>query len=142
MTMTIKRYSELVTLKDYESRFNYLRLDGDVGKETFGFDRIFNQQFYTSSDWKKIRRFVIIRDMGCDLGVDGHNIQGQKIVIHHMNPITLNDIEHHSDLLLNPEYLITTTHLTHLAIHYGNEEWSRKNFLIERRPNDTCPWKK
>lgn len=136
----IRTYSELITLKNYEDRFSYLRLDGDVGKETFGFDRVFNQKFYTSLEWKRIRRNVIIRDLGCDLGVEGYEIRGQKIVIHHMNPISLEDIEKRTEILLNPEYLITTIHSTHVAIHYGNEHMLQKT-PIERRPNDTCPWK-
>lgn len=136
----IRSYTELSRLKTFEERFDYLRLRGQVGKETFGFDRIFNQKFYTSREWKQIRHYVIVRDNGCDLGVEGHEINGQIIIIHHLNPIFLEDIEKRTELLLNPEYLITTIHSTHNAIHYGDE-----NLLIctpiERTKNDTCPWK-
>lgn len=136
-----RTYTELSKLKTFEERFEYLRLDGQVGKETFGFDRIFNQIFYRSVEWKRVRDQVIIRDCGCDLGVLGHEIYGQRILIHHMNPISLEDLERRSEILMNPEYLITTIHNTHQAIHYGDE-----NLLIklprERTKNDTCPWKR
>lgn len=137
----ILTYTELSKLKTFEERFNYLRLDGQVGKDTFGFDRIFNQQFYRSVEWKRVRDYVITRDNGRDLGVEGHEIYGNRILIHHMNPISLSDIERKSDILLNPEYLITTIHSTHNAIHYGDESLLPKN-LVERKLNDTCPWKK
>lgn len=139
--MMIKSYTELSKLTTFKERFDYLRLDGRVGKETFGFDRIFNQKFYTSREWKSIRDHVLLRDNGCDLGIDGREILGQRFIIHHMNPISLEDIEKKSDLLLNPEYLITTVHLTHNAIHYGDD----KMLLVEpitRSANDTCPWKR
>ncbi len=136
----IRTYSELVLLKTFEERFNYLRLDGQVGKDTFGFDRIFNQMFYRSKEWLQVRDKVIVRDCGCDLGVEGYEIFGRRIIIHHMNPISLEDIEQKTDFLLDPEYLITTIHPTHNAIHYGDE-----NLLIrapvERTKNDTCPWR-
>lgn len=136
----IRTYSELVLLKTFEERFNYLRLDGQVRKDTFGFDRIFNQMFYRSREWLQVRDKVIVRDCGCDLGVEGYEIFGRRIIIHHMNPISLEDIEQKTDFLLNPEYLITTVHPTHNAIHYGDE-----NLLIrapvERTKNDTCPWR-
>ena len=138
--MSIKSYSELSRLTTFKDRFNYLKLDGSVGRDTFGFDRIFNQKFYNSYEWKQIRDFVIVRDNGCDLGIDGHDIYGERIIIHHLKPISLEDIERKSEILLDPEYLITTTHLTHNAIHYGDE-----NLIctgpIERKPNDTCLWK-
>lgn len=140
MMRNIKTYKELSRLTTFKDRFNYLRLDGQVGKDTFGFDRIFNQQFYRSREWKACRDFVIMRDNGCDLGIEGHEIQANRIIIHHMNPISLDDIENHTDFLLNPEYLITTIHNTHNAIHYGDE-----GLLviapIERIKNDTCPWR-
>ena len=136
----IKTYSELSKFKTFEERFNYLRLDGKVGKDTFGFDRIFNQKFYKSLEWKRIRDSVILRDNGCDLGIEGHEIYGQRIIIHHLNPILLKDIEEKSVYLLDPEYLITTIHSTHNAIHYGNESLIVSS-PIERRKNDTCPWK-
>ena len=138
--MSIRTYSELITLPTFEDRFEYLQLNGAVGEETFGFDRYLNQVFYRSRRWKLIRDSIIIRDNGCDLGVEGYDIYG-KIIIHHMNPLTIRDIEHESDYLLNPEFLISTTLNTHNAIHYGD-----KNLLItapvERRKNDTCPWKR
>ena len=117
--MSIRTYSELIKLPTFEERFEYLRLDGTVGESTFGFDRYLNQIFYRSQKWKDIRDWVIIRDNGCDLGVEGFEIYG-RIIIHHMNPISLQDIERESDLLLNPEYLICTVHNTHNAIHYGD----------------------
>lgn len=138
-TMSIRTYSELITLPTFEERFKYLQLNGQVGESTFGFDRYMNQVFYRSQKWKSIRDFVIIRDCGCDLGVEGYNIHG-KIIIHHMNPLSMRDIETESDFLLNPDFLICTTHNTHNAIHYGDE-----NLLvtapIERTKNDTCPWR-
>lgn len=137
--MSIKTYSELIALPTFEERFEYLRLDGSVGEQTFGFDRYINQIFYQSYEWKKIRDFVIIRDNGCDLGVDDYEIRG-KILIHHMNPITVKDIETCSEFLLNPEYLISTTHMTHNAIHYGDEHLLPKG-PIERKKYDTCPWR-
>lgn len=135
----IRSYSELCTLNTFEDRYNYLQLSGAVGKDTFGFDRYLNQIFYRSQEWKSVRDKVIIRDDGCDLGVNGYEIHG-RIYIHHMNPIMLKDIEQRTDLLLNPEYLISTTHSTHNAIHYGDESLLP---LIpkERSANDTCPWK-
>lgn len=138
--MKIRRYSELCKLKTFEGRFEYLRLDGQVGKDTFGFDRIFNQRFYTSTEWRRIRDHVIVRDNGCDLGVEGHEIYGNRIIIHHLNPISLEDIERQSAYLLNPEFLITTIHNTHNAIHYGDESLLIRA-PIERSKNDTCPWR-
>ena len=137
--MSIRTYSELITLPTFEERFKYLKLNGQVGESTFGFDRYMNQVFYRSQKWKSIRDFVIIRDRGCDLGVEGYDIHG-KIIIHHMNPLSMRDIETESEFLLNPDFLICTTHNTHNAIHYGDE-----NLLvtapIERTKNDTCPWR-
>lgn len=138
--MSIKTYSELCKLKDFKDRYEYLRLSGVVGEATFGFDRYLNQIFYRSQKWKSIRDFVIIRDNGCDLGIEGYEISG-KILIHHMNPITLKDIEKESEFLLDPEFLICVSLNTHNAIHYGDE--SLLPLLpIERCKNDTCPWKK
>ena len=138
--MSIKTYSELCKLKDFKDRYEYLRLSGVVGEATFGFDRYLNQVFYRSRKWKSIRDFVIIRDNGCDLGVEGYEING-KILIHHMNPITLKDIEKESEFLLDPEFLICVSLNTHNAIHYGDE--SLLPLLpIERCKNDMCPWKK
>lgn len=137
--MIFRTYTELSRLTSFEDRYRYLQLNGSVAKGTFGFDRYINQKFYRSSEWKSVRDQVIVRDNGCDLGVEGYEIHG-RIYIHHMNPIMLQDIETRSEFLLNPEYLITTTHATHNAIHYGDED-----LLIlpptERSKNDTCPWK-
>ena len=136
---SIKCYSELVLFPTFEERYRYLRLSGNVGEETFGFDRYMNQAFYRSSEWKRVRDIVITRDNGCDLGVAGHEIFG-RILIHHMNPIRPEDIRWRSDFLLNPEYLITTVHETHQAIHYGDEGHLVIS-PIQRARNDTCPWK-
>lgn len=136
----VRTYSELSALKTFEERFQYLRLNGFVGKETFGFDRFINQEFYSSREWKAARDFVIIRDAGCDLGVEGYEIQG-RIIIHHMNPILPKDFETDINLLLDPEYLICTMHRTHNAIHYGDEDQLVK-LSPERSRNDTCPWKR
>ena len=138
---SIKTYSELCKLKTFKERFEYLRLDGQVGKDTFGFDRIFNQKFYTSAEWRALRDHIIVRDNGCDLGVPGHEIYGQKIIIHHLNPITIDDLIKPSDYLTNPEYLITTIHNTHNAIHYGDDSLLI-TAPIERSKHDTCPWKR
>lgn len=138
--MMIRTYSELIKLKTFKDRFEYLKLDGIVGEETFGFDRYMNQIFYKSREWTSVRRSVIIRDNGCDLGVEGYEIHG-KILIHHMNPINLSDIVHKTDELLNPDYLITTVLSTHNAIHYGDASLLPV-LPIERRANDTCPWKR
>ena len=137
--MSIRTYSELYKLTTFEERYAYLRLKGLVGESTFGFDRYLNQVFYRSMRWKSIRNQVIIRDCGCDLGVPGYEIYG-KILIHHMNPITIEDIERESDFLLDPEFMICTTLNTHNAIHYGDESLLI-TAPIERRPNDTCPWR-
>lgn len=139
MKKTIRTYSELMTLPTFEERYEYLRLSGRVGEETFGFDRYINQKFYRSKEWQAVRDYVIVRDNGCDLGVDGREIYS-KILIHHMNPITKDDVLNRSDFLLNPEYLICTTKTTHDAIHYGDASLLMTG-PIERRPNDTCPWK-
>ena len=138
--MNIRSYSELIKLSTFEERYEYLRLCGEVGKETFGFDRYLNQQFYKSDEWKSIRDTVIVRDNGCDLGIEGRNIYG-RILIHHMNPITKDDILNRSEFLLNPEYLICTMKNTHDAIHYGDDMLLVKD-PIERSRNDTCPWRK
>ena len=139
-SMKIRTYSELLTLPTFEERFRYLRLDGAVGKETFGFDRYLNQRFYTSKEWKRVRDTVIIRDGGFDLGVDEYPL-GNQIMIHHMNPITAKDILDATEFLMNPEYLISTCRLTHNAIHYGTEPPNR-NPPVERHMYDTCPWRK
>lgn len=136
----IRTYSELSKLATFEERYRYLQLKGVVGKETFGFDRYLNQRFYRSKEWKSIRDYVIVRDNGCDLGVEGYEIHG-RIYIHHMNPIMVDDIIDATEFLLDPNYLITTTYRTHNAIHYGEEDLLI-TAPIERTANDTCPWKK
>lgn len=135
----IRTYSELITLPTFEERFRYLKLGGKVGEDTFGFDRYLNQVFYRSAKWKEIRDYVIIRDNGCDLGMEGHESH-QRILVHHMNPITKEDILRESEFLLDPEYMICTIKNTHDAIHYGDESLLI-TAPIERRKNDTCPWK-
>lgn len=140
--MKIRTYTELIQLPTFKERYEYLRLGGVVGENTFGFDRIFNQRFYTSKEWRAIRNQIITRDLGRDLGAEGHDIpDGVKIIIHHMNPITLDDIVSASEFLLNPEYLITTIDNTHKAIHYGDASLLI-TAPIERTRHDTCPWKK
>jgi len=139
-TDKIRTYSELITIPTFEERFEYLKLDGRVGVDTFGFDRHINQMVYQRDPrWKKARDTVIIRDNGCDLGVEGHEIYG-KIIVHHMNPITIDDIMNDRSWIFDPEFLICTFHNTHNAIHYGD-----KNLLAiapnVRSKNDTCPWK-
>ena len=136
----IRTYSELKTLKTFDERYEYLKLNSNVADVTFGFDRYINQKFYHSDLWKKIRRKIISRDLGCDLAVQGYDIKG-KILIHHMNPIEIKDIVNVTEYLINPEYLITVSLQTHNAIHYGNM-MNNPNVLIERRPGDTCPWKR
>ena len=137
--MIIRTYNELMLLPTFEERFEYLKLSGRVGEETFGFDRWLNQKFYRSSEWKHLRDQVIIRDNGCDLGVEGREIYG-KILIHHMNPITKKDILDRTDLLLNPMYLISVTKQTHDAIHYSDDSILMKDPIVRSR-NDTCPWR-
>lgn len=137
--MSIKTYSELIALPTFEERYEYLRLNGRVGEDTFGFDRHLNQNFYRSAEWRRIRDRVIVRDNGCDLAIDDRIIYG-KILIHHMNPITDKDLFNLSDILLDPEYLICVSHNTHNAIHYGDGERLVKDPIV-RTKNDTCPWK-
>lgn len=137
--VTIRTYSNLKLLETFEERFEYLKLSGTVGLDTFGCDRIFNQQFYHSKEWKDIRNYIIARDNGCDLGMDGYELH-EKIYIHHMNPLTLNDISEATENLLNPEYLICVGHNTHNAIHYGDKTLLMKT-PIERTKFDTCPWR-
>ena len=139
MMKSIRSYSELITFNDFNERYEYLKLSGDVGKETFGFDRFVNQDFYKSCEWRSVRDYVIVRDCGCDLGLDGYQIYG-RIYIHHMNPISIEDIYKMSRNLLDPEYLICTTLQTHNAIHYGSKDLLMANH-IERTRNDMCPWK-
>lgn len=137
----IRTYSELIRLQTFEERFIYLKLDGSVGQDTFGFDRYLNQLFYRSPEWRQIRSFVITRDMGCDLAMPDHEIINQQIFIHHINPLTREDIINRSDYLLNPEYLICTTKRTHQAIHYSDERILDSIVPIVRTKNDQCPWR-
>ena len=137
--MKIRTYQELMLLPTFEERFQYLKLEGSVGISTFGFDRYMNQKFYRSDEWKALRNRIIVRDNGCDLASEGREIYG-KIYIHHMNPISQQDILDQTDFLLNPDFLICTTHRTHNAIHYGDED-QLLLLPVERSKNDTCPWK-
>ena len=137
--MSIKTYSELITLPTYEERFNYLKLEGVVGEMTFGFDRYLNHKLYTSQEWKTVRNQVIVRDNGCDLACEGYEIYG-KILIHHINPITVEDVINRNPIIFDLENLISTTHNTHNAIHYGDENLLIKG-PIERTKNDTIPWR-
>jgi len=134
----IRTYSELRRLETFEERYHYLALKGYVGRSTFGFDRYINQQFYTSSQWRQVRNHVIARDMGCDLGVEGYDIFN-RLVIHHMNPMSQGDITRGDSHILDPEVLITTTHRTHNAIHFGDEHLLPRP-LVERRRGDTKLW--
>ena len=136
--MTSRCYTDLVKLKTFEERFEYLRLNGAVGSDTFGFDRYLNQQFYRSPEWKKVRRDVIIRDEGRDLGVEGYELYN-GIYVHHMNPIAPRDIVNAESWIIDPEYLICVSFNTHNAIHYGDASLLPKQ-PVERKPNDTCPW--
>lgn len=136
--MITRTYSELRRIETFEERYEYLRLAGRVGATTFGFDRHINQALYHSSEWKHVRREVILRDNGCDLGVRGYEING-SLLVHHMNPVDSDDILDRDDLVLNPEFLITTTNQTHNAIHYGDQSLLRKP-LVARAPGDTKLW--
>lgn len=142
MSQLIRTYTELSKLKTFGERYRYLRLEGKIGAVTFGRDRWLNQIFYNNYEWKeRIRKEVLLRDMGCDLGVHGYEFgPNQRIIIHHMNPIQLEDLQYNIDLCLNPEYLITTSIDTHNAIHYSRELVAPDEIVI-RTPNDTCPWR-
>lgn len=140
--MMIRTYTELLTIPTFIERYRYLRLGGRVGEETFGSDRYFNQAFYRSDEWRRIRNRIITRDLGCDLADRDHPFApGEKVYIHHMNPIMLKDIVSHSDYLLEEEYLIATSFNTHQAIHYADESLLIPDSPTIRRPNDTCPWR-
>ena len=139
--MNDKSYSEMITMSEFDDRFRYAKLDGQVGMDTFGFDRYLNQQFYRSKEWKRLRDQIIIRDNGCDLGVPGHEISG-KIYIHHLNPLSLEDITESTEKLFDPDNLVCVSAETHNAIHYGDESILEKNKIVERSPGDTCPWKR
>jgi len=133
-----RTYSELRRLETFEERYNYLKLKGEVGRSTFGFDRYLNQRFYTSAEWRSVRQHVIVRDNGCDLGVEGYEIH-EQLFVHHMNPMTIDGLTHSPDEMLNPDFLITTTHRTHNAIHYGDESLLAKPY-VPRRLGDTKLW--
>lgn len=137
-TPTIRTYSELVALSTFKERYRYLALRGVVGDATFGFDRYMNQMFYRSSEWRNLRYQIITRDNGCDLGVEGHEIHS-RVIIHHMNPMTVDDIADSDPRILDPEFLISTNHLTHNAIHYGDESLLPKPYS-PRRSGDTKLW--
>ena len=136
----IRTYSELIKLPTFKERFEYLKLGGVIGEETFGFDRYLNQMFYKSREWKKLRNDIIVRDNGCDLAMPDHEIIDQTILIHHMNPITKEDILNMTEFVLNPEYLICTILNTHNTIHYGNSDLLYQEPIV-RYKNDMCPWR-
>lgn len=133
-----RSYRELQRIETFEDRFKYLSLQGQVGTSTFGFDRYLNQRLYASREWRTLRSFVIARDTGCDLGIDEYEIH-DKLLVHHMNPIGVHDLTNDNDAVFNPDFLITTTHRTHNAIHYGDERLLRKPF-VPRKNGDTKLW--
>mgnify|MGYP003399573230 FL=1 len=137
--MSIRTYSELITIPTFEERFEYLQLKGSVGKDTFGYDRYLNQVLYRSPEWKRLRNQIIIRDGGCDLACDGYDIYG-KVLIHHLNPITVEDVLARSRKVFDPDNLVCVTHNTHNAIHYGDSDLLVTG-VITRTKNDTCPWR-
>lgn len=137
--MKIRTYSELSQIEGFKERYRYLALKASVGVPTFGFDRWMNQAFYTSVQWRHIRSHVIARDEGCDMGVEGYEI-GARLYIHHMNPLTAQQLVQGSEDVIDPEFLITVTHLTHNAIHYGDEKLLTRAEIVERRPGDTKLW--
>lgn len=140
MTMKNRCYSELISIPTFKERYEYLRLFGKVGKETFGYDRYLNQVLYTSDEWRRFRRDIIIRDNGCDLGCEGYELQS-RIIVHHINPITIEDVLNRSRMVFDPDNVISVSHNTHQAIHYGDE--SLLPLLpVERSRYDTCPWKR
>ena len=136
----IRTYTELCTLPTFGERFRYLKLKGLVGEETFGFERYLNQKFYQTAEWKQVRNYVITRDMGCDLGVKDRLIT-DRILVHHLNPITLEDLIRHENWVIDPEFLISVSEKTHNALHYGDESLLMEDEIVERSPNDTSPWR-
>lgn len=138
--MKIRTYSELIMLPTFKERYEYLKLGGKVGEETFGFDRYLNQKFYKSKEWRDIRDYVIMRDNACDLGIEDREIHS-RIIIHHMNPITKYDIVNQTEFLTNPDYMICTLKRTHDAIHYGDDSILFDDIVV-RSKNDTCPWRR
>lgn len=137
--MIIRSYTDLIKIPTFEGRFEYLKLNGRVGKDTFGFDRHLNQSFYRSDEWRRLRNYIIKRDLGCDLGIPDREISG-RVYVHHMNPITAEDILKHSAFLVDPDFLVCTSKLTHDAIHYGDKDLLEDAY-VERKPFDTCPWR-
>lgn len=141
MTKTnIKTYSELMTLPTFIERFNYLKIGGRVGEETFGYDRYLNQVLYRTPEWKRFRRDIIIRDMSCDLACDDREIVG-KVLVHHIDPLTIDDVLNRHPKIFDPENVICVSLDTHNAIHYGDESLLMKEPVV-RTKNDTCPWRK
>ena len=142
MSLIVRTYSELIQLPTFMDRYQYLKLGGEVGRETFGWERYLNQHFYNSAEWKAFRREIILRDNGCDLGMPGYEFaEGEQVLIHHMVPIDASDIIYQTRYLMNPEYVISTRKRTHDAIHYGDESLILEYEPVVRRPNDTCPWR-
>ncbi len=137
-TKIIRRYSELRQLATFKQRFDYLKLNGVVGESTFGFDRYLNQYLYRSSEWKKVRNEVIVRDNGCDMGLEDH--PANRIIVHHMNPLSIEDVENRDEQIFDPEFLICVSLSTHNAIHFGDETLLPK-LPAERKPGDMCPWR-
>lgn len=140
MISMIRSYNELIQLKTFEDRYRYLKIGGQVGEETFGYDRYLNQLLYRSPEWRKFRRDIILRDQGLDLGIEGLEIF-DNIFVHHMNPITVADIKNRAECIFDPNNVICCSFDTHQAIHYGDESLLRPTTLVERKPFDTCPWK-
>lgn len=140
MNTKIKTYSELILLPTFLERYRYLKIGGRIGEDTFGFDRYLNQTLYRSAEWKRFRREIIVRDEGCDLGCEGYEIVG-NILVHHLNPITIEDVINRDHKIFDPENVICVSHNTHNAIHYGDESLLITEPIV-RRPNDTCPWKR
>lgn len=141
MKTTIKTYSELITLPTFRERFRYLKIGGQVGKSTFGFERYLNQTLYTSGEWRRFRRDMIVRDMGCDLAHEDYEIIGEPILVHHIDPITIDDVLNHNSKIFDPENVVCTRLNTHNAIHYGDESLLITEPIV-RTKNDTCPWKR
>lgn len=142
MYQIIRTYSELIQIPTFIERYRYLKLGGKVGSETFGWERYLNQHFYNSTEWRAFRRDIILRDLGCDLAFPGHEFaEGEKVLIHHLNPINTSDIVHQTKYLMDPEFVVATRKRTHDAIHYGNESLIIEYEPVIRRPNDTCPWR-
>lgn len=137
--MKTRSYSELIRFTTFQERYDYLKLDGRVGSETFGYDRYINQRFYRSAEWKHIRDQIIVRDNGCDLGIEGHSLHS-RIYIHHINPMTVDDIDQGRRMILDPDNLICVSFDTHQAIHFGDASLLPK-VPVERMPGDTCPWR-